>query len=259
MSIKIKQIIITVFLFSLLACSTNKSTTSKVTKIEAVELNRILLTTHDSLQVVDVRTPEEFATGHLNNAINIDYNASNFEEQIKKLNKTKPVYIYCKAGGRSSEAVNIFTKNKFKEIYDLKGGIMSWERSALPITGIIEPTIKPTSQIPNKDLIEKRENLSVEEFQTIVAESPITIVDFTAVWCGPCRKLSPILDELERTYGYKIKVIKIDVDKNKAVSNYYAVSLIPFLQFYKNGRVQEQIEGLPSRENLIYQIDKLLK
>lgn len=250
---------LTIIFIVLISCSTHKSTTI-TSKKTAAEFNQNLISSDTSLlQIIDVRTPAEYATGYINNAINIDFYNPNFEAEIKKLDKTKPVYIYCKAGGRSSEAVNIFMKNGFKNVYELKGGIMSWEQAGLPIASKQDTSPKSNTVVPEIAISEKRENLSVEEFQNLVAATPVTIVDFTAVWCGPCRMLSPVLDELERKYGHKIKVIKIDVDKNKTVSNYYVVSLIPFLQFYKNGRIQEQIEGLPTRENLIYQINKLLK
>lgn len=246
-------------LITTLSCSTHKNTTI-VQKKSAIEFNQKLANTSESSrQLIDIRTPTEYSTGYINNAINIDFYNPNFEIEINKLDKTKPIYVYCKAGGRSSDAVNIFIKNGFKEIYDLKGGMMGWEQAGLPIMGIQEATSKQSINITTSNIFDKRESLSVEEFQKIAAASSVTIVDFNAVWCGPCRRLAPILDDLEKRYGNKIKIIKIDVDKNKILANHFVISSIPFLQFYKNGRVQEQIEGLPSKENLIYQIEKLLK
>ena len=74
-------------------------------------------------QLVDVRTPGEFSQGHYKNAKNIDYyNASNFDKQIEKLNKEKPVYLYCRSGMRSHRAAVKLAKMGFEEIYDLRGG-----------------------------------------------------------------------------------------------------------------------------------------
>ncbi len=111
----------------------------------------------------------------------------------------------------------------------------------------------------NTNTIIKTDNLTVDEFNTITASSKLVIVDFNAVWCGPCRRLTPILNELEKEYGDKIKVVKIDVDKNKDLANHFVIMSIPFVRMFKDGVLMEQWEGLPSKANLKYWIDKLLK
>ena len=78
-------------------------------------------------QLVDVRTPQEFAEGHLQNALNVNYNANDFAEQIAKLDKTKAVYVYCRSGGRSGSAVRQMQEMGFTEIYNMDGGILSWK------------------------------------------------------------------------------------------------------------------------------------
>jgi thioredoxin 1 len=103
------------------------------------------------------------------------------------------------------------------------------------------------------------ENLNMEQFDKIVKSHKIVVVDFTAVWCGPCKRLAPILQNLEEEYGDKIKVVKIDIDKNRNLTNDFAIMSIPFVKMYKNGQLAEQWEGLPSKANLKYWIDKLLK
>lgn len=84
------------------------------------------LINNKNVQLIDVRTPEEYAEGHLENAININVNSNNFAKQVEKFDKNKPVYIYCRSGGRSGSAGVILEKMGFKEIYDLKGGILYW-------------------------------------------------------------------------------------------------------------------------------------
>lgn len=79
--------------------------------------------------LLDVRTPEEYASGHLANATLLDYYSSDFKTRAAKLDKTKPVFVYCKAGSRSNGAANILSELGFKEIYDLSGGIMAWKQS----------------------------------------------------------------------------------------------------------------------------------
>lgn len=76
--------------------------------------------------LLDVRTPEEVAQGQIAGATNINFYDDNFEEQITGLDKNKPVFVYCKSGGRSGKASALFQKLGFKEIYDLKGGYTAW-------------------------------------------------------------------------------------------------------------------------------------
>jgi rhodanese-related sulfurtransferase len=74
------------------------------------------------VQLVDVRTPQEFNQGHYPNAKNIDYLNNSFRAEIQKLDKSKPVAIYCKSGNRSSQAMEVMKQLGFKEIYELRGG-----------------------------------------------------------------------------------------------------------------------------------------
>ena len=83
--------------------------------------------------LLDVRTAGEYAQGHLVNAALLDIYASDFKSQAGKLNKSKPVFVYCKAGSRSGSAVNVLSDLGFKEIYDLNGGIIAWQRANKPI------------------------------------------------------------------------------------------------------------------------------
>jgi rhodanese-related sulfurtransferase len=84
------------------------------------------LNTEKNSQILDVRTPEEFATGHLENAVNINWNSENFDQQIKKFNKTKPIFVNCQAGGRSKKAAERLFSLGFKKIFELKSGINDW-------------------------------------------------------------------------------------------------------------------------------------
>lgn len=77
-------------------------------------------------QLIDVRTPKEYKDGHIQNAVNIHLYDQDFKECINKLDKDKVVYVYCKAGGRSAEAVDIMKTNGFKHIVELDGGADAW-------------------------------------------------------------------------------------------------------------------------------------
>ena len=79
------------------------------------------------VQLIDVRTSGEFSQGAIPKAINIDVNHSSFETQIQKLNKTKPVFIYCRSGARSQKAAKKMIELGFIEVIDLEGGYLSWK------------------------------------------------------------------------------------------------------------------------------------
>ncbi len=87
----------------------------------------------DNAILVDVRTDGEFAEGHLNGAVQINYSASNFEAKIKELDRDKPVYVYCRSGNRSGKAARIMKGLGFKEVYNLEGGILAWQRKGKPV------------------------------------------------------------------------------------------------------------------------------
>lgn len=84
-------------------------------------------------QVVDVRTPKEFKAGYIEGASNIHLYDKDFEQRLEKLDKNKPVYVYCKVGGRSAEAVQVMQQKGFKKIVELKGGIDAWSAAGLPV------------------------------------------------------------------------------------------------------------------------------
>ena len=78
-----------------------------------------------------LRTKEEFTASHLKGAQNICVTDDDFDEKVKTLDKNKPVYVYCKMGGRSADAAKKLKKMGFTKVYDMKGGILSWEEKKL--------------------------------------------------------------------------------------------------------------------------------
>ena len=82
--------------------------------------------------IIDVRTPEELAAEHIENAINIDFYSEAFRDMLNNLDKNKTYLIYCKVGGRSGSALDIMAELNFKEAYNLSGGINQWKAEGLP-------------------------------------------------------------------------------------------------------------------------------
>ena len=126
-----KRIVNTLFLVFFIAllsgsCGKASNDSSLVTPKElSLKQNDVVL--------IDVRTPGEFEQGHLENSVNINIADKSFKEEVGKLDKSQPVYVYCKVGGRSAKAANMLREMGFEEVYDLKGGIQNWERSGMKV------------------------------------------------------------------------------------------------------------------------------
>ena len=97
------------------------------------------------------------------------------------------------------------------------------------------------------------------DFDAAVLQSgePV-LVDFWAEWCGPCKMISPVLDELAETYGGKLKVAKVNVDENRATAIKYHVRSIPMLLLFKDGQIQATQIGAVGKGQLSQMIDKAL-
>ena len=102
-------------------------------------------------------------------------------------------------------------------------------------------------------------NLSSENFEQEVlkAETPV-LVDFWAEWCGPCKMLAPVLDELAQEYGAKLKVGKVNIDHDQQLSVQYGIQSIPTLLVFKDGQVKEQHIGMKSKSVLKDALDSAI-
>lgn len=99
--------------------------------------------------------------------------------------------------------------------------------------------------------------ITKDNFKAVIAEG-VTLVDFFATWCGPCRMLAPTLEELEKEYEGKAKVGKIDVDEEPELANLFGISSIPTLILFKDGKAVEKTVGLCKKEKLCEMLDKVL-
>lgn len=122
-------IVIACFLLVLLySCSTK---TDGVKVVSPVEMQTLLQM--DNVQFLDVRTPREYNEGYIATAQNIDFLSATFNQDIKKLDKQKPVLLYCQKGGRSAKCAKRMKALGFEKIVDMKGGFSEWKHQGLPI------------------------------------------------------------------------------------------------------------------------------
>ncbi len=194
--------------------------------------------------IIDVRTPNEFNQGHIKNAINININDANFINLINKLDKSKPVFVYCLSGARSTNALNQMRNQGFNVVYNLAGGMMKWRAAGLPETTTVNKPAKA--------------EMSLAQFNKLTNTDKIVIVDYYAEWCAPCKKQAPILKEIEAEKKDKVTVLRIDVDQNKEIVSINKITSIPTIIIYKGTKVLHKKQGFLTKAELIKIINKNL-
>lgn len=126
-----KKLILLFCIFTTLTTATScfnaKADDRDVKLITAEEMSAILAL--EDVQIIDVRSPKEFNNSRIANAQNIDFRSPTFDIDINKLDKTKPVILYCKSGGRSAKCAKKLKDAGFEKVYDLEGGISKWKHS----------------------------------------------------------------------------------------------------------------------------------
>lgn len=104
-----------------------------VTGISVQEAQAWLADPNAQWQLLDLRTPEEFATGHLENASLMNFYDADFRDRLLTMNRHQPTIIYCRSGNRSGQALEIMRELGFRNVYDMQGGIMAWQRAGYPL------------------------------------------------------------------------------------------------------------------------------
>jgi thioredoxin len=202
--------------------------------LPAKQFSTELSDTPDAL-VLDVRTAEEFAGGHLKNAVNVDWNGDGFDRYAQKIDKEATIFVYCLSGGRSGEAGNALRNKGFKHVIELEGGIMKWKAAGLPLTEAGTP----------------KKGMQVSEYESLVkAENKTLLIDFYAPWCGPCKRMKPELEKLEKDFASSLKVIRIDTDQNPELTTNLKIEALPVVLIYKGGKLVKRLEGYQSPDAL---------
>lgn len=185
------------------------------------------------VQVLDVRSVEEFKTGNIADALQADWN--NRQEFIKSaghLDKEKPVYVYCLAGVRSQQALDYLKENGFRRVFHLQGGINAWKKAGKPLENA-----------------RKENGLTLNEYNKLISVKGPVLVDFGAVWCGPCKKMDPVVDQLKQKHP-ELVLIKLDADDQPALLKELNIYMIPAFFVYRDGKQTWKTEGMVSYQRL---------
>ena len=188
--------------------------------LDAISFNQKMLSTDSSI-ILDVRTPGEFAHGYINRAVNLDYNSEDFENNINKLDKNKTYFVYCYSGGSSGKAAGFMRSNGFKKVFELTNGLLAWKSKNLPLAGVSNQT--------NTDKI------SMEEYKKLTSSDKMVLIDYYAPWCEPCKKLQPILENIQQQYKGRLTVVRLNIDENKQLAIQLSIQSIPLMKLFKNG------------------------
>ncbi len=230
---KVSLLLLMVFTISFASCQQNNG---KGGKVSADEFEKLLSANSDA-QLIDVRSPGEFESGHIKNATNIDVNGADFEPKVNGLNKSKPVFVYCLSGGRSSGAASYMRQSGFKIVYEMPG-IISWRNAGKPL---VEGNAAP----------ETKSGLSLEAYLQKVNSENFVLVDFNAVWCKPCKQLTPILEKIAADKKDKLTLIKIDADENPELLKQKGIEGIPYLELYKGGKLVWKHNGFIDEASIL--------
>lgn len=185
-------------------------------------------------QLLDVRTPEEFGVEHLENADNVNINSADFESKAAKYDKSKPIFVYCKVGGRSAQAADKLVAMGFTQVYNLEGGIMKWTTAGMPKAGQTAKT----------------GGMTVDDYQKLVASDKKVLINFTAVWCAPCQKMKPYILKMQEEMKDQVKIVRVDADENKSLTEAMKIEGLPMIIIYENGKEVWRNLGYISEEDL---------
>jgi len=181
-----------------------------------------------SYQLLDVRTTGEYKAGHLKNSLQADWlNKQQFEERTRHLDRSKPLLVYCASGVRSEQAAKWLLKQGFAEVFNLKGGTSAWQIEGRQLEA---------------DVVTQQMTVSI--FQQKIQTEGIVLVDIGAEWCPPCKKMEPVLTQLQKEMGNKYQLVKVDGGTDIEVMKSIKASVLPTFIVYKEGKEVWRKEGI---------------
>lgn len=211
------------------------ATISAQEKLPAKQFNKKLATTQNAV-LLDVRTAKEVSRSYIKGAVFLDFHDTAFKTMLTRLNPEQPVFVYCAIGVRSHDAAVMLQELGFKEVYDLKGGIINWKLAGLPV-------------IKGKDF-DARTGMSKTEFLESIKDKPLAFVDFFAPWCAPCQVMVPALDSMKTEMKDTAAIITINADENLKLMKEMRFYSLPYIMVFRFGKVVFQQDGFMNRSDM---------
>lgn len=226
------RIALFIYLFAFLSC-VNVSSQDEISPAEfEKKINA------QQSQLLDVRTAGEYQSGHLKNSLQADWlNQEQFADRVQYLDKNKPLLVYCASGVRSAAAAKWFLKNGFTNVQNLKGGLISWKLEGRPMDGVDDNT-----------------QMSVDAYNQLTTSNQVVLVDFGAEWCPPCKKMEPVLQQLQKELPNQFKLVKVDGGNDLDVMKAQKVDALPVFIIYKNGKEVWRKQGVVAFAELKQQL-----
>ena len=234
-TLKTTSFFLSIVPFIIFGCNGQKA--NNVSSVAVAEFTEQLTATPNA-QLLDVRTPKEYLSQHIDNAVNINWNDAQFTDNVAKLDKSKTVFIYCLSGGRSLQAANKLSEMGFSKIVDLQGGILKW--NAQNHSQGAEP--------------EKIIGICPQEYKELLVSNKKTIVNFYAEWCAPCKIMAPYLLKMQKELAGKISLVRYNADENKTIMKALNIDELPVIMIYENDKLVYSHNGFLSEEDLRKQI-----
>ncbi|MBI5371316.1 MAG: thioredoxin [Sphingobacteriales bacterium] len=223
-----KNVLFSILLLAAVSCNSQPGTTDIHAGPDEFEKGL----SSPGVQVLDVRKATEFKGGHLKNALQADWtNKAEFFERVKYVDKDKPVYIYCLAGGRSAAAAGWMRENGYKQVIELTGGINAWKNAGKPVEGS-----------------SNEKQISEEEYLASIPADKTVLVDVGAEWCPPCVKMEPVLNEIRADSTLHFVFLKIDAGIHTGLLKALQIESLPVFIIYKGGKETWRKQGLVSRD-----------
>jgi len=228
------------FLLSITFLFSCENTNSQIIEDVNTENFHQLIEKGDGI-IIDVRTSQEFNSGHIIDATNIDFYSDDFTDKLKIVRKDVPIYVYCRSGGRSSSAADKMEKLGFTKVYNMIGGIGSWQSEGYET--IKSKEVETTNQ----------PKFTETQLNKILSNNKTVLIDFSTQWCVPCKKMKPIIEDIQRE-NPNVKVLFIDADANKELVKKYQIKGVPVFIVFKNGEEYFRKVGFCNKEELTNQL-----
>lgn len=215
-------------------------------KVQAVAVDDLeqAMRPYANLQVVDLRSPEDYLESHLPGAINIDRNSPTFEKELAGLNPGRPVYFYCANGMTSAEVIKNLPKSSYVKIYDVTGGFAAWSGAGKKLSRV--------------DRVSRPEPVTRSEYDALVKKNDYILLQFSPSSVDPevLKKLDSMMESIVKKKSGEIAFRKYNYRDQVSLARDLKVNNLPTLILYRQGTEVWRYEGMPDKTEVESNLEK---